>query len=309
MYKTDKIAILLATYNAGTFLSDQLNSIINQTNQDWTIFIHDDGSSDETLKVAKKFSEIYKDKIVIVEGAPTGCAQKNFFYLMKQVDAPIYMFCDQDDVWLPDKISTCKNKLGELTKKYTDEKPLLVSTDLKVVDQDMKCISDSMRIYSKIKMKESIPISKLLIQNYAVGCTLMYNRTLRNMTINSINDYIIMHDWWLALIASLFGYYENLPECTILYRQHENNSVGAQKINILYAIQKLSCIKKKHEIIKNTRNQVLELSKKFNITNNKIINGYANLNKKIKMYRIYFHIRYGINKQGILRKLGIILCC
>src|SRR5574344_1306311 len=158
MYKTDKIAILLATYNAGTFLSDQLNSIINQTNQDWTIFIHDDGSSDETLKVAKKFSEIYKDKIVIVEGAPTGCAQNNFFYLMKQVDAPIYMFCDQDDVWLPDKISTCKNKLGELTKKYTDEKPLLVSSDLKVVDQDMKCISDSMRIYSKIKMKESIPI-------------------------------------------------------------------------------------------------------------------------------------------------------
>ncbi len=307
MYKTDKAAILMATYNSGKYINEQIESILNQCYTDTMLYIHDDGSRDSTKKIISDYSEKYPDKIVIIEGKPTGNATGNFFFLMNQVEAPYYMFSDQDDVWLEDKVDITYHKMKEMAEKYSDEKPLLVSTDLKVVNEKLNVISESMREYSKIKMAQQIATNKLLIQNYAVGCTLMLNRKLRDMAIGSENDKIVMHDWWLALIANIFGHYENIDRSTILYRQHGGNEVGADNIGIKYSLGKIGRLKKNHEIIQKTRDQAAELCRSFKV-DDKVVLEYSILGDYNKIYRIFFHLKNGINKQGIPRKIGILIC-
>lgn len=308
MYKTDKIAILMATYNSEKYIKEQIESILNQSCKEVTLYIHDDGSNDNTMKIIEEYQNKYSEWIVIIDGQPTRSAKSNFFYLLNQVEAPFYMFSDHDDVWLNKKVEITYNKMKEMTRKYLDEKPMLVSTDLKVVDKNLNIISESMREYSKIRMGETITTNKLLIQNYAVGCTLMLNKKLRDMAINSYNDKIIMHDWWLALIANIFGYYENVNEATILYRQHCGNEVGADRINIKYVIKKLGKLRKSKKIIQRTREQVSQLGVYFKNIPEDIVD-YGNLNSKNKLYRMLFYIKNRINKQGVFRKIGIIIYC
>lgn len=309
MNSTEKIAILLAVYNAEKYLCEQIDSILNQTYQNFIIYIHDDGSTDGTEKILLRYQKNYPDKIVLLDGAPLGGAKNNFFYLMNQVEAPVYMFCDQDDVWLKNKVKRTYKKIKKMRKEYSDDIPLLVSTDLKVVDENMHVMSESMRAYSKIKMKKSISLNKLLIQNYAVGCTLMFNKRLRDLAIQSDNPRIIMHDWWMALIAQTMGRYENIERATILYRQHQGNSVGADNVNLSYAAKNAGKLREKAAIIHATRLQAAEFCKRFEIKENKLVKDYADLDRKNKGFRIYFHLRHGINKQGIFRKIGIIICC
>ena len=97
----DKIAIILATYNGGKYLREQLDSIFAQTYTKWHLFIHDDGSVDDTNQIIMEYRFRNPDKITIVEGVSTGGAKNNFYFLLKNVEASLYMFSDQDDVWLP----------------------------------------------------------------------------------------------------------------------------------------------------------------------------------------------------------------
>lgn len=309
MYSTTEIAILLATYNAENYINEQIDSLLNQTYQKFRIYIHDDGSTDGTIKKLREYQDRYPEKICVIDGKPTGGARDNFFYLMNNVEAPLYMFCDQDDVWLENKIDITYKKFKQIEADKGSDIPILVSTDLKVVNDKLEILSESMREYSKIRMGEEISLNKLLIQNYAVGCTLMFNRRLRDMSIATYNPHIIMHDWWMALIACAMGKYENLGYSSIMYRQHGDNSVGANDVNVSYSFKMLKSLKYKSKIIKDTRLQIMELSKHFPEYRNELIDKYAGLDKKCKIYRMYFHLRYGINKQGLFRKLGIILCC
>lgn len=309
MYSTEKMAVLLATYNAEKYIDAQIESLLKQTYQEYVICIHDDGSIDKTVEIIKNYQKQYPDKIILLEGEPTGGAKDNFFYLMKEVEAPYYMFSDQDDVWLPNKMKVTHDRLQKLVREYSDKNPLLVSTDLKVVNEELDILSESMRVYSKIQMGKQISLNKLLIQNYAVGCTLMFNRRLRDLAVGSYNSRIVMHDWWLAMIAQVMGAYENMDCATILYRQHGDNSVGASNVNISYSIGKLGKLKEKAEIIHQTRLQAYAFCKKFPEVENKMLSAYSKLGRKNKLYRMYFHIRYGINKQGLFRKIGILLCC
>ena len=171
MYSTEKMAVLLATYNAEKYIDAQIESLLKQTYQEYVICIHDDGSIDKTVEIIKNYQKQYPDKIILLEGEPTGGAKDNFFYLMKEVEAPYYMFSDQDDVWLPNKMKVTHDRLQKLVREYSDKNPLLVSTDLKVVNEELDILSESMRDYSKIQMGKQISLNKLLIQNYAVGCT------------------------------------------------------------------------------------------------------------------------------------------
>ena len=96
------IAILMATYNGEKYLKEQIDSIMNQTNHDWTLYIQDDGSKDKTLDIIKSYSD---ERIVWVDNGLTrqGCCM-NFMSLLNKVESSYYMFCDQDDVWLPEKV-------------------------------------------------------------------------------------------------------------------------------------------------------------------------------------------------------------
>lgn len=220
-----KIAILLATYNGEKYLPELLQSVADQSYREFCCYIHDDGSNDGTIKIIKKFCKRYPKLFVLVKGEATGGAKANFIYLLRNIEAEYYMFCDQDDVWLSDKI----NHTYALMKKQNKDVPTVVYSDLQIVDSNLNLLDSSYYHYTgKDPLKNSL--IELLKCNVTVGCTMMINRILREKALQiSDIDNIFMHDWWISLIASATGKLVYLNQQTILYRQHGDNSVGAVK--------------------------------------------------------------------------------
>lgn len=301
-----KIAILMATYNGEEYVGEQLDSILNQTFKDWTLYVHDDGSSDGTMGVVKRYASQYPNKIVVIDGPSTGGAKTNFFYLMNEVVADYIMFSDQDDFWLPQKIEKTYKKCLELEDSHTDE-PIAIFTDLKVVDKDLNVLSEKMSSYQTLKM-DNTDINKLMIQNVVTGCTMMINRICRDMSLKC-KDYnrVIMHDWWCALVASYFGRIGYVGESLIEYRQHGDNSVGAKNINSIgYIGNKLSKINDIKESLIATEDQIDLFAKTYYI-NNTLLNEYARLNEKGKISRCIFRIKNHIWKSGFTRNIGLLI--
>ena len=114
----DTIDILLATYNGETFLDEQLDSIAAQAHGDWRLIARDDGSSDRTPEILEAFRMRHPGKVVVLEDGDgnLGLVQ-NFSRLMAHSDAPYAAFCDQDDVWMPEKLALSLAKMRELEQE------------------------------------------------------------------------------------------------------------------------------------------------------------------------------------------------
>ncbi len=232
-----EVAILLATYNGEMYLREQIDSILNQTFQDYTIYIHDDGSTDNTLNIINEYSLSYPDKIVNLEYAKTGGALTNFMSMLKYVSEPYIMFCDQDDYWIQDKIEKTYNEMKRI-EKGCEISPCLVFTDLYVVDSSLKIISDSFMNYTD-RNPYRTEYTQLLVQNVAPGCTMIINKSLAELMPKYKNaDKIQMHDWWAILLAATYGKVSFLNCSTIKYRQHTQNVVGASKKSLIGKIKK-----------------------------------------------------------------------
>ena len=220
------LAILLATYNGEMFLAEQLDSLFSQTYTDFVIYAHDDGSIDRTVEILQQYHNEYPGKLIVLEYERTGGARNNFYSLMQRVDADYYMFCDQDDVWLPNKIEKSIAALHELEEKYQNE-PCLIFTDLCVVNQNLTIVADS---YMKRfhYTPEHQTIGTILSGGIVAGCTMAINRRcidLVRINVKDINLYS-MHDTMVFLLAIACGYVGYVDIQPILYRQHDNNTAG-----------------------------------------------------------------------------------
>ncbi|WP_186758272.1 glycosyltransferase family 2 protein [Loigolactobacillus coryniformis] len=216
-----KIAILLSTYNGAEYLAEQISSIIQQTYANWQLFIRDDGSTDQTTQIIQKYQKMNQHIIFLNESHIENLGVKrSFMELLAVTQADYYMFCDQDDVWLPEKIQLT---LNEMLKNRDKEVPRLVHTDLMVVDQDLQPQRPMFGRDFQDNFRD------VLYSNSVTGCTVMINETLRQLLLKQPFDpkQIVMHDWWFALVAAAFGEIAYLAEPTILYRQHGNNTFGA----------------------------------------------------------------------------------
>lgn len=235
--RTAKIEILLATYNGAAYLAEQLDSLLNQTYPDFHILVRDDGSRDETPAILHWYSTNYPDQITLLSGgSPSNGPIGNFSSLLAASTAPYVMLCDQDDVWQPDKLSRSLEKMHELEKQHTSNIPLLVHTDLEVVDQNLNPIAPSFFAFSGLNAGRDA-FHQLLVQNIITGCTTLYNRALVDVA-TPIPPGALMHDWWIALVASGLGEIGLLPQTTVRYRQHGRNALGANRFNLSYIIRK-----------------------------------------------------------------------
>lgn len=309
----DTIAILMASYNGERYIKEQIESIINQDFSDWHLFISDDGSTDNTLSLEKSYQEKFPQKITVVENMTNKHGSKyNFFNLVNIVLNEKYnyfMFSDQDDVWKKNKVSDTFNLMKQA--KNNTSVPILVHTDLEVVDENLNTLGNSFIKYRALDPRYK-DINHLLIQNNVTGCTMMVNRPLlvKALQFEDI-DKIAMHDWWFALVASIYGEIYFLNESTIKYRQHGGNVVGATNVNSLAFIIK-RVVGKDH--VKDTITMSIRQAQQLLISYNDIsqekkelISRFVDVKRLNKLERIKFVIKSKILKQGIIQICGELL--
>lgn len=219
------ITILLSTYNGARFLFEQLASFERQTDPDWRLIWRDDGSTDDTVAIMQEFNARTKRCTWIKEPITRLGPTDSFLLLLREAcrnieKNDIIVFSDQDDVWLPEKLERAKAHLGT----GRDDTPALYFARQKLVDKNNIVIGES----AKIRFLPSFP--DCLVQNVAAGCTIALNYKAATL-VNSIRPpKETFHDWWCYIVVSACGgrcIYDD--EMVILYRQHSNNAVGAQR--------------------------------------------------------------------------------
>jgi glycosyltransferase involved in cell wall biosynthesis len=224
------IDILLATYNGEKYLNQQIDSILAQTCKDFRLLIRDDSSSDNTINIIKNYISKFPDKIrlIVDNKGRLGIAQ-NFAALLESSQSEYIMFCDQDDVWLADKIELTLNAMRTAEKNYPGL-PLLVHTDLRVVDENLNIIADSLWHLIGIDTRTASNLDKLIVRNSVTGCTMMINSKARDISL-PIPQEAPIHDWWMAMNVAKLGKIIQITVPTILYRQHSGNVISAGKKN------------------------------------------------------------------------------
>jgi len=304
------VDILLATFNSGKYLAENIESIINQDFVQWRLLIRDDLSQDNTLDIIKHYTRRYPDKIVHILSQTHCNACKSYSELMLQSSAPYVMFCDHDDIWLPEKISKSLVRMKQAESEYGMSRPLLIFTDKRVVDQNLNIIGNSYFKHQNLNPANTT-LHRLLVQNIPSGCTGLMNRTLVKMC-TTIPPAAVMHDHWISLVAAAFGYICYLNEPTILYRQHDQNIFGSSKYGWEYIFQ---CCKKGIDLAKERFYQnVIQASafyeyykKDLNPEQNKVLQEFSNLKNISWINRREVLLRNRILKTGLRRNLGMLL--
>lgn len=305
----DKVDILLATYNGENYLRQQLDSILNQTYTNFKLIISDDMSTDSTVQILKEY--VQKDKRIVVYTQEKNLGViSNFEFLLTKVESKYYMFSDQDDIWNEDKIEKTMTKLKE-----TDAD--LVFTDLEVVDNEIKTIHNS---YWELKgLKEKIEkyngFDALYLNNYVTGCTLLAKaETIQKSMPIPKNSKYVLHDYWIALIASQTGKIEFLNEPTIKYRQHKNNRVGSDKksesLRGLKEIRELFIDVKKQHFKVFIENEDKFVSEDIKNLNKEALKYYERLEKvrfiNFRNWKLFFKLYKYENKKYILENFLIL---
>ncbi|MCL2223671.1 MAG: glycosyltransferase family 2 protein [Defluviitaleaceae bacterium] len=233
------LSILMATYNGEKYLAQQLDSLFSQTVTDFVLHVQDDASTDGTWDILVSYKKRYSEKISLIKrDGNSGDSKHNFIELMAMVHDDYLMLCDQDDVWLPNKIELTLNKMKELERDNPANTPLLVHTDLKVVDENLQIISPSYR-EATVRKYGRTALNQVLTLNNVTGCTAMYNRAMAEL-LTQPPKFCVVHDWWLQVVAACFGKIGHIYEPTLLYRQHGKNVIGAKDVRTLsYKIQQL----------------------------------------------------------------------
>lgn len=311
----DTIDILLATYNGEKYLREQLSSIENQTYTNWHLIVRDDVSKDKTIEILEDFKKRNSSKVTIInDGVSSGCAKNNFFKLMNFSENEYIACCDQDDIWLENKLEIMYQEIKKLELENSKDIPLLVHCDLCVVDQNMKVIADSMFDYSLFN-KSADSINYYLLENYVTGCAMMFNKKLKSYMLKNYDlEKIYMHDWLAALIAYGLGKGRLINKSLIKYRQHGNNTLGAKPAKSIsnFIMEAQRGFKFAREVVIGTYVQAGEFYRVNKEDIDKIglgymIKGYSELKDKRKITRLLFYKKNNIRKVGFVRKVWLII--
>ena len=233
--------VLLATYNGAAYLAPQLDSLLAQTHGAFRLLVSDDGSSDDTWAILRRYESAFGGRMVLLpQGAPSGGVARNFERLMRASAADgvaaWVAFCDQDDVWLPEKLARQLAAMRTLEAQAGTGAPCLVHSDLTVVDQDLQVLGPSFAAYQRIPPADIRPLT-LLSVNQVTGCATLINRALLHLAL-PLPAEVVMHDWWLALLSGS-GARQFLPEALMLYRQHGRNQIGARDRGLSSRLRRL----------------------------------------------------------------------
>ena len=246
--KNPVVCVLMSTYNGEKYLREQIDSILNQKDVDVQLIIRDDGSSDCTSEIIKKYA-IKCNNVTFYQGENIGVGKSFMRLLHKSPRADYYAFSDQDDIWLDDKLSRAIS-LIELKEDKT--KPIVYTSNQMLIDAEGNII--------KQRYDEEPPhgLYDCLMKNLLSGCTMVMNNELRKVLVDDNRqpyERVIrtrIHDTWVDIVANIVGEIIYDKEGRIYYRQHDENVVG-----IMYdeKLKGIAYIKDKYKRFTSSKNK------------------------------------------------------
>jgi len=219
-----KIVVLLSSYNGEKFIKEQIDSILNQDvakTMELSLLVRDDGSRDGTHAILNEYQE--KGLLTWYTGENLRPA-KSFWHLVKTAPvADYYAFCDQDDVWFPDKLSRAVDTIEQCPKK---DKPVLYCSAVTVTDTELNPTGSLSAAYHA---KDDLAYS--LLYSVAPGCTFVFNAAARKEFLRYDMDkqFVVIHDWLAHKIVALKGTLIHDDNPSMYYRQHGNNVIGSKR--------------------------------------------------------------------------------
>lgn len=301
-----RVQVLMSTYNGEKYLSEQIESLLKQEDVEISILIRDDGSTDSTVDILKKYSN--KKNIKYYEGKNLGYGKSFLEVLKMSDDADYYAFCDQDDIWQPKKLISAIKKLESEESEYK-----LYFSNLTIVNENMDIIGE------KDFKNMPLTLEREIIRHSASGATMVFNKNLKSI-VNGYNfnnvSYPVSHDFIVNLLCIVVGGKVIFDQKSyIKYRQHNNNVTGtSQSLLKRFKYEYNSCFKHR-----NWRQKLLvdlldnkECKSKITDINlkkmNEIINYRDSYKKRFKLL-LDKDFTSGIKIIDIMTKVQIVIQC
>lgn len=247
------VIILMATFNGEKYIKKQIESIINQSFGSWRLIVRDDGSKDSTVSILRHYSNI-DDRIQIIENS-TGLHgwQRNFQYLLHQAGgarSKYFMFCDQDDIWLPNKVETFFERIRFVEGK--GDTPAVVYGNMSIINENDEVIHKSFQKVYDMRLRR--PTDSFFSQR-AYGCTMIFNKKVLDATLQILGDGLydqLSHDGLIVKVCALLnGKVQYIEQPLIYYRRTTTNATASQK----FAINKSRVLKAIKNIEVNCKKQ------------------------------------------------------
>ena len=219
-----KISVALCTCNGGLYLRELLESLAGQEHAPFELVVCDDASTDSTRQILDDFALTAPFTVRVYVNASNIGVIKNFEQAISLCNGDYIALCDQDDIWLPEKLARLANRIQSCGRAGGG--PKLVYCEMELVEDDLKRTGRSYVKDQGLAVPGKEPYRTLLVQNYIPGCTMLFSADLLSCAL-PFPDNVAMHDWWLALLAALTGDICYDPSRSVLYRQHADNQVGS----------------------------------------------------------------------------------
>jgi glycosyltransferase involved in cell wall biosynthesis len=237
-----KTSVIICAYNSGIYLDSQLESILKQTELPPSLCLVISDDSDDAEYLCSKTTYItnsYNVGVRIVKGPQLGSACSNFLSAISLSDLGDWVFLsDQDDVWECDKFE----KYLAVIEKLDSNTPQLIFSDASLIDPNGIRIHPSFYKYQGLD-RSILGNDDILFKNCVQGATICINKKMINLIKESLEgedtSKVLMHDWWIAILARYCGNWTFINEPLLCYRQHGNNIIGAKKqVNLIWSIIK-----------------------------------------------------------------------
>lgn len=220
------IDVVMATYNGEKYLDMQILSIINQTYKDWLLYVHDDGSTDNTLKILSFWAAKDKRIKIINDNCLHLGPGNNFFYLFPYCSSDYICFCDQDDIWFENKLEV----YIETMKNFDNSIPVCALFSAYVWNETQGYVTPFLNEYCK-------DVNSLFFTGGTQGCSMVFNKKLVEIAKKFVDANIFLHDYLVMLIAMTFGYVIYKDTRLMFYRQHSSNVTTHMPKNMIEKIK------------------------------------------------------------------------
>lgn len=228
-----QVDVLLATYNNEAYLEPMLDSLLAQTLASFRLIVSDDCSQDTSVQILQRYQPLFEGRMELhMQPTPSGSAKGNYAVLMEMASADYVLFADADDIWDDDKVMRTVAALQEVETEHGGEVPAFVFSDVRLIDGAGGAIGDSYWDFKKIRPSIAQSLGGLLVCPPMLGCASGANAALVRCATPVPVSQVTGHDWWMILVASVFGQVSPMDGPTMNYRLHGSNSSDQKEVKL-----------------------------------------------------------------------------